>query len=128
MNAFKFVVLALSFVSLQAHATTAVLCGDLEKIEESDDEAVVHLIFEDLESISKDLRMYSKGKTVKFKSVSVTPQTVTIELKDGRSVLRFPAKSVDYSYCQGEEEDRFVMEHINGAKKTVIKDCQCWQG
>ncbi|HEY1079018.1 MAG TPA: hypothetical protein VGE46_02940 [Bdellovibrio sp.] len=127
MNAFKLLVLSLSFVSIQAQATTAILCGDLEKIEDNDNAAIVHLIFESPEDIHNDLRVFSKGKPVKYTSAKADGQTVTIELAKGKGTLKFATEDADYSNCQGDDEDIFAMEHIVGVKKNIIKDCRCWQ-
>lgn len=127
MNAFKLIILVLNFFTAQAHATTAILCGDLKKIEDNDNAAIVHLIFESPEDIQTDLRVFSKGKPIKHTSAQADAQQMTIELAKGKGTLQFATEDADYGNCQGDPEDVFTIEHIVGRKKAFIKDCRCWQ-
>lgn len=128
MNLLKFLISALVFVAIQANATTAVLCGNPELVDENDNNAIVHLIFDNPDSRSADeVRAFSKGKEIKIQSVAEVEQTVFIKLAANKGVLRLGSEYIDESTCENYSEDTFSMIHMGGSKKKVVESCRCFQ-
>lgn len=117
----KVLALCSLFLSLNAFATTAVLCGDPETVDANENLASVHLIFEHPDNeIIEDLRVSFRGQEATVKRVKTTESGYTIETKSPKA--RLELKRSDVSYCDSEE-----LFSLKLNTKT-LKDCRCFEG
>lgn len=117
----KVLALCSLFLSLNAFATTAVLCGDPEGVDANEASATVHLIFEHPENeIIEDLRVSFKGQDATVTKVKTTESGYTIETKSPKA--RLEIKRDDVSFC--ESETLFTLR----MNRKTIKDCRCFEG
>lgn len=125
----KTLILILSFVAIHANATTAVLCGNPDQVDQDNDKATMHLIFDNSDSRSPgEVRAYSKGHELVIQSVSEARQKISIKLQGNGGTLQLGSKYIDPAQCENYSEDTFLMELVRGTKKTIIKSCRCFQG
>ncbi|OFZ28933.1 MAG: hypothetical protein A2622_12605 [Bdellovibrionales bacterium RIFCSPHIGHO2_01_FULL_40_29] len=128
MNTLKVLILILSFIAIQANATTAVLCGDLTQVDENDNKASLHLIFYNPNSRSPDeVRAYSMGNGLVIQSVNEAQQKISIKLEDNKGVIQLDAQYIDPSNCENYSEDTFSMELVAETSKTIVNSCRCFQ-
>ena len=117
----KVLALCLLFLSLNAFATTAVLCGDPETVDANENRAAVHLIFEHPDNeIIEDLRVSFGGHDAPVTKVKTTESGYTIETKSPKSRLEIKRDNV--SFC--ESETLFTLR----MNRKIIKDCRCFEG
>lgn len=124
----KYVILVLSLVVIQANATTAILCGNPEQVDEDNNKASLHLIFDNSDSRHpEEIRAFSQGKELVIQSVSEVAQKISIELNGVNSSIELAARYIDPSRCENYSERTFSIKRIFGVKKAVIDYCRCFQ-
>ncbi len=117
----KVLALCSLFLSLNAFATTAVLCGDPATVDANENKASVHLIFEHPENeFIEDLRVFFRGKEAVVVETKAFDSSYSIETKSPKA--RIEIKRSDVSYC--ESEDLFTLK----LNSKTIKNCRCFEG
>ncbi len=114
--------------SVQAYATTAVLCGNPEIVDEDESRALLHLIFDNSTSREPNqIRLYSKGKEFEINFVNEKVGVISLALKNTDSVVQISSNFIDSSNCENYSEETFQINVISKNKKSFIEQCRCFQ-
>lgn len=123
----KQIILGIStlIISSSVFATTAVLCGDVEKVDQNNKYASVHLILDQEESRTPDeISAAFYGKESKVEAVSEKQGLVYIQTLKPARVIVLNKESVDYSSCDGES--MFSVRVIQNGATSTVNDCRCF--
>lgn len=129
MKIFKVLVLvAAGLLGLHANATTAILCGDPDKVDVDNNLATLHLILDGSDSRTpEEIEAYSKGRELSIDSVSLNGDILLIQLDKKNGSLLLDSKYIDESSCEFFSEKVFTIQQVRGSKVSLIEQCRCFQ-
>lgn len=111
--------------SFSVLATTAVLCGDAEDVDQNDKYASVHLILDRQESRKpNEISAAFYGKESKVEAVSEKQGFVFIKTLKPTQVIILNKKSVNYSSCDGESI--FSIQVVKDGSTFMVDECRCF--
>ncbi len=112
-------------ISTSLYATTAVLCGDAEKVDADNSLASVHLIFDQEESRTPDeLRTIFYGVETKVSSATEKQGQIFIQTSRPKKTIILNKESIEYTSCNPELN--FSLKILQNGVSSIIKNCRCF--
>jgi hypothetical protein len=111
--------------STSVFATTAILCGDVLKVDQNNKYASVHLVFDQEESRSPDeISVAYYGKESKIASVIEKQGRINIQTLTPTRVVVVNKKNIESSSCDGETN--FTVKVVQNEVTSSMYNCRCF--
>lgn len=112
-------------ISNPSFATTAILCGDAEMVDEDNDKAAVWVILDNSDSASVDeIRVDFYGKSAEVTAVNRSEGKLNIGTTKPSRTLVFNEEDVDDIACDGDISFSMTLENKDSSES--INDCRCF--
>ena len=122
---FMITALSLCLLTVSAHATTAVLCGDPELVDENNDRADVWLIFESGSPYLGDYSAVFLGREATVVSTSVKNGQFSIQTQKPSHTVTLSEADIDSSVCDGER--LFPVQLESPSALESFGNCRCFE-
>ena len=123
-------ILALTFfaLSLPAFATTAILCGPTDQVDEDNNKASVWIIMDrENPSTPGEVSVTFKGKDATVVRVLKSSQSISIRTTAPDSLVTISNRDISSMNCQGDDS-QFTIRHKPNLNMSdrIISQCRCF--
>jgi len=125
----KILIAATLTLSFNIYATTAILCGPPEEIDQDENNAILHLIFDNYDSKTKDeIRVFSKGEELVIKTVGSKKNMINLKIGKNMGTIAIDSDYIDESVCEDYSYDKtFNINWIKKSNTVQVENCRCFQ-
>lgn len=125
MKKFIFGIMLLVINYSSVYATTAILCGDANKVDQNNNLASVWLIFDNEDSRSSaEVQALFKGHESKILDINEQSGKIYISFVKPEWILVLDKNNIESSSCDGESLFSLKL-NLKSTSKT-IKNCRCF--
>lgn len=125
-----FLITVLMLLSLQSQATTAIMCGNPEVVDEDNAKATVHIILDNSDSGDpSEISLAMSGKSKLISNIETTDSELEISLGKSKNVksLVIEKKYYNPESCELYSEDTFNIHMKSNNHIKTIENCRCFQ-